>query len=79
MGNHLIVVRLGLAHSERRRGYCRDLLKLVLRHATEEESVALLLHLESAAGRMQESRYLPGLNAAAYELHQRYCLKSEDA
>lgn len=75
MANFLIGMRLGQAHSERRRAYCRELLKLVLRHATEEEAVVLMLHLEATSSMMSGVRYLPGLNAAAYELHQRYGMK----
>ncbi|OQS37620.1 hypothetical protein B0T45_13940 [Chromobacterium haemolyticum] len=60
---------------ERRKQYCRELCRVLLRYASEAETRDLALQLEDVVADQLASRYRPGLNAAAYDVFARYGLK----
>jgi len=60
--------------SERQRAYCRDLLKTLLRYATDAETEELTHTIESEVVDLLNRRHCPGLNDARYELYRRFWL-----
>lgn len=60
---------------ERRKQYCRELCRVLLRYASEAETRDLTHLLEDVVADQLASRYSPGLNAAAYDVFARYGLK----
>lgn len=60
---------------ERRKQYCRELCRVLLRYASEAETRDLAHQLEDMVADQLASRYSPGLNAAAYDVFARYGLK----
>lgn len=60
--------------SERQRAYCRDLLKTLLRYATDAEAEELTYAIESEVTDLLNRRHCPGLNDARYELYRRFWL-----
>lgn len=60
--------------SERQRAYCRDLLKTLLRYATDAEAEELTHTIESEVADLLNRRHCPGLNDARYELFRRFWL-----
>lgn len=60
--------------SERQRAYCRDLLKTLLRYATDAETEELTHTIESEVADLLNRRHCPGLNDARYELFRRFWL-----
>lgn len=65
--------------SERQRAYCRDLLKTLLRYATEAETDELTHTIESEVADLLNRRHCPGLNDARYELYRRFWLSGGEA
>lgn len=64
--------------SERQRAYCRDLLKTLLRYATDAEAEELTYAIESEVADLLNRRHCPGLNDARYELYRRFWLQGGD-
>lgn len=60
--------------SERQRAYCRDLLKTLLRYATDAEAEELTHTIETEVADLLNRRHCPGLNDARYELFRRFWL-----
>lgn len=60
--------------SERQSAYCRDLLKTLLRYATDAEAEELAHTIESEVSDLLNRRHCPGLNDARYELYRRFWL-----
>jgi hypothetical protein len=65
--------------SERQRAYCRDLLKTLLRYATDAETDELTHTIESEVADLLNRRHCPGLNDARYELYRRFWLSGGEA
>ncbi|MCB1908456.1 MAG: hypothetical protein KDH15_13895 [Rhodocyclaceae bacterium] len=61
----------------KRRFYGLELLKLILRYATDSEVDDLVQAIEDEAREIAERRYAPGLQAARYDLHARFWLGRE--
>lgn len=62
-------------HFERRKAYCRDLCRVLLRHADGVEAETFIRSVEESIARITSRRYAPGLNAAAYDMYARHMLK----
>ncbi len=60
---------------ERRKAYCRELLKTLLRYTTEDEADELVHVIEDAVRDLLSHRYCPGLNDARYEVYRRFWLQ----
>lgn len=60
--------------SERQRAYCRELLKTLLRYATDAEAEELTHTIEAEVTDLLNRRHCPGLNDARYELFRRFWL-----
>lgn len=60
---------------ERRKAYCRDLCRILLRHADGVEAETFIRSVEESIARITARRYVPGLNAAAYDMYARHMLK----
>ncbi|UDM15866.1 hypothetical protein [Vogesella sp. XCS3] len=69
------VIPLVSPQHERRKQYCRELCRVLLRYASETETRDLTHLLEDVVADQLASRYSPGLNAAAYDVFARYGLK----
>lgn len=65
--------------SERQKAYCRDLLKTLLRYATDAEADELAHTIESEVTDLLNRRHCPGLNDARYELYRRFWLSGGEA
>lgn len=63
------------AQFERRKQYCRDLCRALLRYTNDAETLDAARLLEDAVAELLARRYCPGLNAAAYDVFARYGLK----
>lgn len=60
---------------ERRKAYCRELLKTLLRYTTEDEAEELVHAIEDEVQALLSRRHCPGLNDARYELFRRFWLQ----
>lgn len=60
---------------ERRKAYCRELLKTLLRYTTENEAEELVHVIEDEVQTLLSRRHCPGLNDARYELYRRFWLQ----
>lgn len=69
------VISLVPPRHERRKHYCRELCRMLLRYTNETETRNLVHLLEDVLADQLASRYSPGLNAAAYDVFARYGLK----
>lgn len=60
---------------ERRKAYCRELLKTLLRYTTEDEADELVHVIEDAVRDLLSRRHCPGLNDARYDVYRRFWLQ----
>lgn len=60
---------------ERKKAYCCDLLKTLLRYSKELEVEDMTHIVEAEVAGLLERRHCPGLNDARYELYRRYWLQ----
>lgn len=63
---------------ERRKAYCRELLKTLLRYTTEDEADELVHVIEDAVRDLLSRRHCPGLNDARYDVYRRFWLQGGD-
>ena len=59
----------------RRKEYCRELCKIIVRYADDTESLELARALEGVSASILARRYCPGLNAAAYDVFAHFGMK----
>ena len=64
--------------TERRKGYCCELLKTLLDHSTDLEVMDLTHVVEAEVSDLLNRRHCPSLNNARYELYRRFWLKGGD-
>lgn len=60
---------------ERRKAYCRELLKTLLRYTTEDEAEELVHVIEDEVRDLLQRRHCPGLNDARYDVYRRFWLQ----
>lgn len=63
---------------ERRKAYCRELLKTLLRYTTEDEAEELVQVIEGEVRNLLSHRHCPGLNDARYDAYRRFWLQGGD-
>ncbi|MBH2032608.1 MAG: hypothetical protein I8H73_07140 [Pseudomonadales bacterium] len=60
---------------ERRKAYCRELLKTLLRYTTGDEAEELMHVIEGEVRDLLSHRHCPGLNDARYDVYRRFWLQ----
>ncbi len=63
---------------ERRKAYCRELLKTLMRYTSEEEAEELVQVIEGEVRNLLSHRHCPGLNDARYDVYRRFWLQGGD-
>lgn len=63
---------------ERRKAYCRELLKTLLRYTSEDEAEELVQVIEGEVRNLLSHRHCPGLNDARYDVYRRFWLQGGD-
>ncbi|HFN8034603.1 hypothetical protein [Citrobacter koseri] len=66
-------------NEENKKQYCRELLKVALRYSDESELTAITKFIEHMIACALAGKYSPGLNAASYEVYNKFAISRRAA
>lgn len=66
-------------NEENKKQYCRELLKVALRYSDEKELTAITKFIEHMIACALAGKYSPGLNAASYEVYNKFAISRRTA
>lgn len=66
-------------NEENKKQYCRELLKVALRYSDESELTAITKFIEHMIACALAGKYSPGLNAASYEVYNKFAISRRTA
>ena len=66
-------------NEENKKQYCRELLKVALRYSDESELTAITKFIEHMIACALADKYNPGLNAASYEVYNKFAISRRAA
>lgn len=66
-------------NEENKKQYCRELLKVALRYSDESELTAITKFIEHMIACALAGKYSPGLNAASYEVYNKFMINRRAA